>query len=65
MVQVKTPGPDFRGLVLLAALVSIEIARELEPEQLELLSAFFEVLGDDLSLLALSPGEEGDPQETA
>ena len=45
----------YAGLVLLAALVSIEIARQLSAEQIELLSAFFEVLGDNLDLLASTP----------
>jgi len=42
-------------LVILSALVAVELARRLDPEQLELLSAFFEVLGDDLALLAVCP----------
>lgn len=50
---------QLEGLLLLAALVSVQLSRELTPGQLELLSAFFEVLGDDLALLALN----GNPQE--
>lgn len=51
-------GGQLDGLLLLAALVSIQMARELDAEQLTLLSAFFEVLGDDLALLALRSGED-------
>ncbi len=40
------------GLLLLAALAAIRLARDLSGAELELLSAFFEVLGDDLALLA-------------
>lgn len=47
-------GGQLDGLLLLAALVSIQMAQELTAEQLELLSAFFEVLGDNLALLALA-----------
>lgn len=43
----------YDALVILAALASVQIAQGLTGEQLELLSAFFEVLGDDLALLAL------------
>jgi len=52
-------GGKCDALVLLSALVSIEMASRLTGEQLELLSAFFEVLGDDLALLALCPRQEG------
>lgn len=41
------------ALVLLAALSSIQLSKGLTSEQLELLSAFFEILGDNLALLAL------------
>ncbi len=44
------------ALVLLAALISIQMARSLTQEQLELLSDFFEALGENLALLALCPG---------
>lgn len=47
------------ALVLLAALASIRMAKGLTSDQLELLSAFFEVLGDDLALLALQAPSEG------
>ncbi|MDE6107910.1 MAG: hypothetical protein K2F83_04450 [Oscillospiraceae bacterium] len=56
MASEKCGTPGYAGLVLLASLVSIEMAQEMTADQLELLSAFFEVLGDDLALLALSPG---------
>ncbi len=48
-------GGNCDALLLLAALLSIQMARGLPREQVELLSAFFEVLGDDLALLALCP----------
>lgn len=47
---------SYDALVILAALASVQIAQGLTGEQLELLSAFFEVLGDDLALLALRSG---------
>lgn len=53
---------SYDGLVILAALVSVQMAQGLTGEQLELLSAFFEVLGDDLALLALRPGNGEDCQ---
>jgi len=48
-------GQSCGALVLLSALVAVELGKRLDPEQLELLSAFFEVLGDDLALLAACP----------
>jgi len=36
------------------------MAKSFTPEELELLSAFFEVLGDDLALLALCPQGNGE-----
>jgi len=36
------------------------MAKSFTPEELELLSAFFEVLGDDLALLALCPKGNGE-----
>lgn len=41
-----------QGLLLLATLASLRIAQGLEPDQIELLAAFFTVLGDNLILLA-------------
>lgn len=49
------------ALLLLAALVSIQMARGLTEDQLGLLAAFFTVLGDDLALLALCPRPEPTP----
>jgi len=48
--------PDKAGgeaLVTAAAALSIALSRGRSAEELELLSAFFEVLGESLSLLAL------------
>lgn len=53
-------GGNCDALLLLAALVSIRMARDLTQEQVELLSAFFVVLGDDLALLSLCPSDSGD-----
>lgn len=44
------------ALVLLAALSSIQLSKGLTTEQLGLLSAFFNCLGDNLALLALQAG---------
>lgn len=44
---------SYDALVLLAALASLRLAEGLSSDQLEVLAAFFEVLGDNLSLLAL------------
>lgn len=41
-------------LLVTAAVVSIQIARQLSAEEVEQLAAFFEVLGDNLALLALN-----------
>ena len=49
-------GGQLGALVILSALVSVQLAQTLNSQQLALLSAFFEVLGDDLALLALSSG---------
>lgn len=40
------------GLLVLATLVSLQLAQGRTADQLELLSAFFEVLGDNLALIA-------------
>lgn len=42
------------GLLLLASLVSIQIAHQVTNDQLTLLSLFFTVLGDSLGLLAMA-----------
>lgn len=44
-----------QGILLLATLASIQIAQKLDSDQIEVLSAFFEVLGDNLALLAAPP----------
>ncbi len=60
----KPSLPNCDGLVLLAALVSVQMAKTFTSDELELLSAFFEVLGDDLALLALCPrGNSENSQE--
>ena len=51
MAQDNCCGSGYAGLVLLAALAAIEIAQRLPPDQLELLSNFFEALGENLALL--------------
>lgn len=56
VVWMEKKGPNCDALLLLATLVSIQISKQLTPEQMGLLAAFFEVLGDDLALLALCPG---------
>ena len=52
MPQESCGNTGYAGLVLLAALVSIEIARQLTADQMELLGNFFEALGENLALLA-------------
>lgn len=47
----RKQGANNQGLLLLASLASIQIAQGLDEDQIELLSAFFEVLGDNLALL--------------
>lgn len=54
-----------QGILILATLVSIQIAQGLDPDQIELLSAFFEVLGDNLALLIAPPCKEPEIQKTA
>lgn len=51
-------GGQLDGLVLLAALASIQLSQGLTAEQIELLAVFFNVLGNNLALLALRAGEE-------
>lgn len=51
-------GEQLNGLLLLAALVSIQMSQELTSAQIELLAAFFTVLGDNLALLALTSDTE-------
>jgi len=45
-------GPSGEGLLLLAALVSLQLAQGRSADELELISAFFEALGDNLALIA-------------
>lgn len=40
------------ALVVLATLVSIQLAQGRSADELQLISSFFEVLGDNLSLIA-------------
>ena len=42
-----------RNLLLLAAVVAFQLAQGRSADDLSLMSAFFEVLGDDLALLAI------------
>jgi len=55
------------GILLLATLASIQIAQGLDAEQIEVLAAFFEVLGDNLALLIAPPccGNRQSEQEEA
>lgn len=54
-------GGQLDGLLLLAALVSIQMSQGLTDTQLELLAAFFTVLGDNLALLALRISDNNAP----
>ena len=58
MVFLERQGRKWGPLVILSALVSVQLAQTLNSNQLELLSAFFEMLGDNLAFLALSPNTE-------
>lgn len=46
-------GPSGEFLLIIAMLVSFQLAQGKTAEELGLLAAFFEVLGDNLALLAL------------
>ena len=46
------PQPSGEALVLLSAAVTLQLARGRSPEELELLSAFFSALGEQLALVA-------------
>lgn len=53
-------GPGGEALLAIATLVSLQIAQGRGAEELELIAAFFEVLGDNLALIALRrPTREG------
>lgn len=52
-------GLTTENMVYLAALASVQYARGRSAEDIELLATFFEVVGNNLALLALgSPSEE-------
>lgn len=55
VVHMGKSGPNCDALLLLSALVSIQMSKQLTVEQMGLLAAFFTVLGDNLALLALCP----------
>lgn len=44
-----------QGILVLAALASLQIAQGLSSDQIAVLAAFFEVLGDNLALLIAPP----------
>ena len=46
------PQPSGEALVLLSAAVTLQLAQGRSPEELELLSAFFSALGEQLALVA-------------
>ena len=48
----ERPIPSGEALLILAALVSLQLAQGRTTDQLDLMAAFFEVLGDNLSLIA-------------
>lgn len=54
---------SYEGLLLLSALLAIQMAQELSNNDLELLATFFEVLGDNLALLALRQEGSCPPEE--
>lgn len=48
----RQDGPDGETLVALGMAVAVQLAQGRSLDELELLSAFFEVLGDNLGLIA-------------
>lgn len=56
MGECLTPG----NIVLLAAAASIQYAQGRSADELELLSAFFDILADNLAMLALGAPSGGD-----
>lgn len=52
-----------QGILLLATLASIQIAQGLDNDQLQMLGAFFTVLGDNLTLLVAPPCWGGTTEE--
>lgn len=64
----STPIPSGEALVILATVFALQLAQGRTPEQLALISAFFNVLGDNLALIAArrslpGPGETGTASE--
>lgn len=53
----------YDGLLLLSTLLAIQMAQELSNDDLELIATFFEVLGNNLALLALRQEESCPPGE--
>lgn len=53
-------GLTAQNLVYLAAAASVRFAQGRNAAELELLSAFFEVLGDNLALLAIDAPSAGE-----
>lgn len=51
-MECRRSAANNQGILLLAALASIQIAQGLDIGQIEVLAAFFTVLGDNLALLA-------------
>lgn len=52
------------NIVLLAAVASIQFAQGRNAQEIELLAAFFEIIGDNLSLLALNaPSDDASADE--
>lgn len=51
-MECRRGAANNQGILLLAALASIQIAQGLDNSQIEVLAAFFTVLGDNLALLA-------------
>ena len=52
---VRRNSANNQGILVLATLASIQIAQGLDNDQIEVLAAFFEVLGDYLALLIAPP----------
>lgn len=52
------------ALLLLASLLSIQLSKGLNAEELAVLSAFFTILGDNLALLSLSADSSSEQQAT-
>lgn len=56
-------GLTAENIVYLAAVASVQFAHGRSAQDIELLAAFFEVVGDNLSLLALNAPEGGSAGE--